>query len=500
MRIPQGAQALILLAIGVGCLVLADQAWKSVTSYRTPYAIEADLPAGEPSTERLMLIVLDGVRVDASRKMPNLQKLAARGSSGIVRVGMPSLSNPGRATMATGAWPEVHGVTNNGRYRPPMLDSIFSLAKRQGVPVAVYGSNLWVRAFGEYLDSQAVFTFDKDLHVGEGPEPLFDRQRVVCADMAANLKRFPAGLLVAGITATDTAGHDFGGESDEYLQLVAEADRCIAQLDDERTTFIVTSDHGHIDRRGKGGHGGAELEVTLAPLVLAGPGVLQSSGWLGEQVDIAPTISALLGLPLPANSQGRVLTEAVAASMELQDRIDEQRKLVDERMPDREQGLRAERDGRTILSATAAVGLVLLGGNLLRLGGLRLIAAALLWCALYAATFWAFGLGYSLSAVIREEYLNSFFLRNMAAAALGLLAVALSFRGRPAVLQVGFFLACLLGLRVTWIHWEHGLIMTEFMPDLGAAFTAYLDLLAVFGVGVGAAMALLMARTRTASR
>ncbi len=499
MRIPPWVQALALLAIGVGCLVIADQAWKSVTGYQTPYAIEAELPAGEPSTERLMLIVLDGVRVDASRGMPHLQKLAARGSSGIVRVGMPSLSNPGRATTATGAWPEVHGVTNNGRYRPPPMDSIFSLAKRQGIPRTVYGSDFWTRAFGEHLDAESAFTFDKDLHASEGPEPLIDRQREVCADMAAQLRRFPAGLIVVGITATDTAGHDFGGESDEYLQVVAEADRCIAQLDDERTTFVVTSDHGHIHRHGQGGHGGAEPVVAYVPLVLAGPGVLQSSGWNGRQVDIAPTICALLGLPLPANSQGRVLTEAITAGIELQDRQEGQQALMNARMRKRDDLSALEYEIRFPFAVTTAAALLLLAGYLLRLGRLRLVAAALVWCALYAGMFWAFGLGYSLSAVVREEYLNSFFLRNMTAAAAGLLVVAWSFRGRPTALHVGYFVVCLLALRVTWIHLEHGLIMREFMPDLGRAFMAYLDLLAIFGVAVGTAIALLVARLRTAS-
>jgi len=493
---------LTLLTIGVGCLVIADRAWKSVTGYQTPYAIEADLPAGEPLTERLMLIVLDGVRVDAARDMPHLQKLAARGSSGIVTVGMPSLSNPGRATMATGAWPEVHGVTNNGGYRPPPMDSIFSLAKREGVPRTAYGSDLWNRAFGDHLDPNAVFTFDKDLHVGEGAEPLAERQREVCVDMAAQLVRFPTGLIVVGITATDTVGHDFGGESEEYLQLVAEADSCIAQLDDERTTFVVTSDHGHIHRRGQGGHGGAEPEVVQVPLVFAGPGVSRSSGWTGEQVDIAPTICALLGLPLPANSQGRVITEAVAASIELQARIDEQRKLVEEQGPNRYHAMGAGQEGRAVFSALVALGLVLIAGSFVLTSGPRLILAAVLWSALYAAMFWAFGLGYSLSAVVREEYLNSFFLRNLCGAVVGIVAVARVFRNRLDAFPIGFFVACLLGLRVIWIHWQHGLMMRELMPDLAWAFTAYLDLLAIFGVGLGTAVSLLGAHfcARTASR
>src|SRR5690606_28308498 len=111
------------------------------------------------------------------------------------------------------------------------------------------------------------------------------------------------------------AGHDYGGLSEEYLRVVEAADACLerltAALDDGETTFVVTADHGHIDRRGAGGHGGSEPEVRRVPLVLEGRGTSHAQAIEAEQVDIAPTIAALLGLPLPANNQGRILFEAL---------------------------------------------------------------------------------------------------------------------------------------------------------------------------------------------
>ena len=204
------AAALYLLALGIGSLLLAQSAWNSVTGYRSAYAIQESLPGGRALTERVLLVILDGVREDAARRMPTLQSLAARGSSGVAVVALPSLSNPGRATLVTGALPEVHGVTNNGGYAPPAVDSVFSLAHEAGVPIAVFGGGFWPRAFGPYLGGQ-VRSFEKELGPSTGPARLIEWQAATCREMIPFLARQPNGLLVAGVTATDEAGHDFGG-------------------------------------------------------------------------------------------------------------------------------------------------------------------------------------------------------------------------------------------------------------------------------------------------
>ena len=489
MKLPRWAQSLILLAVGVGCLIIADAAWKSITGYQSPYVIKADLAPGEPLTDRLLLIVLDGVRVDAALDMPTLQRMAARGSSGTLTVGMPSLSNPARATMLTGAWPEVHAVTNNGRFRASGVDSIFSLAQRFGVPTAVYGSGFWKRAFGDFIEAGRIFSFDKEIQHGESVGTLVAWQGEVCDHMAAKFSSVESGLLVAGITATDTAGHDFGGESAEYKRLVAVADGCLSLLDDDRTTFVITSDHGQIHRRGQGGHGGSEPEVLQVPVVLVGPGIVPGSSWTGELVDLAPTISALLGLPLPANSQGRVRTDAIEAPPGLADRLAAQRRVANEAMQEKVRLGQLGDAARNLPGLIAFTLLVSVGAPIVYLGGTRVIAAAAVWCAVYATLCRVFGLGYSLSDIVREEYLNSFFLRNIVAAAVGLGAASVAFRSlNPA--QVGFLVSSLLGLRVAWIFRRHGLFMVSEMPDLDWAFTAYLDLLAIFGVGLGVVVAL----------
>ena len=492
------ALPVLLLSLGVGAVLLADAAWKSVTNYKTPYVVEADLAPGEPLTERVVLVVLDGIRQGiAERDLTNLRALAARGNRRTMKTVLPSLSNPARATFVTGAGPDVHGVTNNGRYSPPPVQSLFSLARKRGMPAAVYGGRFWADAFAMHLDPANMQGFEKEMHEVDDPAVLVEWQREVCDAIVPFLERRPKGLLVAGLTAADEAGHDYGGKSEEYAQVAAAVDACLGRLvealDDGETTFVVASDHGHIQRRGHGGHGGAEKEVTAVPLVLAGKGVKPGPG-LAYQIDVAPTIAALLGLPIPASNQGAVLFDALDLSPAQQHALDrrmrEQLEVFAENTPNRGATMDRERADRLPASLGAGLGLVLaLGFAVARIPvpKQRLFWSVAAFLGVYFGLFWALGLDYSLSSIIREEYLNGFFARNVAAAAIAFLAAsAVAKRG---LLWLGLILVALFGLRVALIHYRTGLIMQTVMPDLDLGLMAYLDLLALFGVAFTACLA-----------
>jgi hypothetical protein len=505
------ARVLLLALLAVGGVVIALQAWNSVTHYHTPYAFRANLPAGPPLTERVLLVVLDGVRADAARNMPFLQELAQRGSSGIVHTGVPSLSNPSRAVMATGAWQEVNGVTNNSHFEPPPVDSLFSLAHKAAVPTAVSGSFLWQDAFGQYLDPRRTWAHQKRLRFGASIEELIAWQDETCRADLDFLSKYAGGLLVMGITAADSAGHDFGGRSEQYLRVAAAVDSCIGwtskSMDDGRTTLIITSDHGHIDFRGHGGHGGVEVEVINVPLVLAGKAIRSTQGWRAEQVDIAPTICMLLGLPLPATSQGRVLWQSLAVPADLaaalHNREAQQRALAAQHFPDPQQ-IRGDEKRRRSLRALAMFSSVWFAACAIVLGHRRswrwLLLALGVYYAVYYALFFALGLQYSLSAINRQEYLQGFFSKDMAAAAVAF-SVAGTFLlrrvegpGARLLLDFALLAGCSIAIQVIWVYFEYGLFMHSVMLDLRSAFKAYLDLLQLAALGPTAlALALLYA-------
>ena len=507
---------LALLGLGLASLLLGKSAWESVTDYQSKHVFHAILPGGEPLTRRVVLVVLDGIRVDVSRQMPFLQELARSGAAGTGRAGMPSLSNPARAAMATGAGAEVHGVTNNGQYEPPPVDSIFSLAKAGGLPIAAAGSSFWMKAFGAHV-GEATLVHRKHPQGQASADHLVDWQRRVCGEDVDFLRKYETGLLVMGITAADSAGHDFGGKSPTYLRVAREVDSCLRSLvealDDGETTFVICSDHGHIDRHGRGGHGGSEEEVLNVPLVLAGKAIRQSNGWRAQQIDVAPTICALLGLPLPSTNQGKVLWEAMAVpdgmAGALRSRENEQRQLALSKLPSREQSLEAGRASRVTGSLVAAAPFTLLLVGVFasyRTRWARLVAAAGLYYAVYYILFWSLGLGYSLSVVGREEYLAGFFARNVVCSVAALI-VSSGFLYRKArgprgilVLDQALLVSTTVALQVIVMDYWFGLRMNDFVPDLTISFKALLDLLQICAIGGASpivfALTILMERRR----
>jgi Type I phosphodiesterase / nucleotide pyrophosphatase len=495
--IGSGFSLLFLFAAAAASGYLAERSWHSVTSYQTPYAFRERLPQGEPLTQRVVLVVVDGIRLDVSKNMGNLQRLARRGVSSVVEAAVPSLSNPNRAVMVTGAWPEVNGVTNNATYQPPPVDSLFSLAREAELPVAAAGSAFWRRAFGMYLDGRLLELPKEPSQPASVPE-LVHWQEKTCSEIIQFLTQYPTGLLVAGLTGADEAGHEFGGASHSYRDVARVVDGCLANLvaafDNGETTFVVVSDHGHTDRRGRGGHGGTEEEVLRVPIVLAGKAIVPGVQWQAEMVDVAPTIAALLGLPFPATNQGEVAWEALDMAgherQAMRARWEQQQRLVAARIPAREQVLAQQKQTRVFpafLAALVTVGCMalVLWQQRGRSGRLLLALAAYYGC--YYGLFALLGLGYSLSSISREEYLYSFLGSDLLAAAIALVAACLLVR-RPTdedasiALDVSLLIACTVALQVVIIYYRYGLMMEGFLPPLGASFKAYLDLLQIVAI------------------
>ena len=498
-------QVVYLLTLGVTAVYTAGAIWNSVTDYQPPPPLKAELEPGPELTKRLVLVVLDGIRLDVVEEMDFLKGMMDREASWTLETVQPSLSNPARAVLSTGAWPEVNGVTNNGKYSPPAIDSIFSLARSAGIPTVAAGSSFWKRAFGAHLD-ELITSRAKKLRPGAPPGELVAWQQGLCADYIEALRRHHRGLLVTGLFAADAAGHDFGGESAEYVEVVKAVDACmkslVEALDDGQTTFLVTSDHGHIHYRGHGGHGGPEPVVTRVPLVAWGPGIRAVSGGSAEQVDVAPTICALLGLPLPASAQGRILMEAIDAPDSVLGRLrslqERQHEIAAGQVADPVEGRRLERRERSLraLGMLTFFSAVVFGTGFRRPRSFLLAGGGLIvYYLLYYAGFWATGLGYSLSVVGREEYLLNFFGRDLAAAAgsLFIAGYAVSRHAGPGrsaklFLDLGVLVTASLAIQVVVPYFQHGLFMNRFMPPLDSSFKACLDLTQLFAASLAASI------------
>jgi hypothetical protein len=534
-----------LLALAAATRVVAGRAWAAFTAYQTPFAFtNPEASAGPALAERVVIVLVDGLTLSASRAMPFLNDLRRRGGDADCRAGEPSLSLPGRAVLMTGAWQEVHGQLTNFNPRRLTVEHLFQAAKKKGLRTAYAAGARARRLFEPYVDDNVPYRTLPDSHdFGDYAARL---RRTVEADRRLLEEKRPE-LYLLDISLMDQVGHGWGAASAEYARaarLVDDEIRGLAPgLDLSRSVLVVTADHGHLSR---GGHGGGEPDVLAVPLVLAGDSIRAGSRTTAEQVDLAPTVAALLGTEIPASSQGRVLLELLdappPARQSIEERLATQRRNFAARylawlengpgggLRDPERAIadaraartRREARGRGLHAAAVlcALGLSFAGLVRWRVATPAEVAAAFACAAAGAALYFVLlqpvGIRYSFTAVNKDDQLAAFFAKDMAlgAACCALAGVALvAWRGRHAVTRLDqarlawLATACfatLFVLKIAVVHWLYGVIVRWWIPDLRWLFGFYLDALVVMAVGFSSPLlplaALVIPRGRAAAR
>jgi hypothetical protein len=235
----------------------------------------------------VLWVLVDGLRLDASRAMPELAKLRAAGADYAAEAAFPSYSLPNYVAQASGLAPAYSGIRTNHYGHTVPIDSVFRAAKREGLTTAAAGTD------GDWFTELFPGCFDRVILAREPTRP-------------------EADLAIVHLDYPDASAHARGSRSADYAAAVTHADRVIAalvrDLDLRRDAVVVTADHGHIDR---GGHGGNEPEALQIPIVLVGAGVMHAptspTSGVAQAEDVGPTIAALLGVPPLGDARGRVL-------------------------------------------------------------------------------------------------------------------------------------------------------------------------------------------------
>jgi predicted AlkP superfamily pyrophosphatase or phosphodiesterase len=121
--------------------------------------------------------------------------------------------------------------------------------------------------------------------------------------MAGTLvRKFNPDYMLVHPMGMDYAGETYGADSSEYRNHAIHQDVMLANLIPEWMergyNILVTSDHGmNVDRL----HGGTTPDVREVPLFFIRPGI-PGEGDTEEvlsQLQIAPTVCKLLGIPIP---------------------------------------------------------------------------------------------------------------------------------------------------------------------------------------------------------
>jgi hypothetical protein len=294
-----------IVAVG-GAYYWASTLMDSVYAYRSPLdgsAPQRGEPLGTPNTRMLVMILVDGLRYDTSLEasvMPYLNQLRQGGASAEMHSQAPSYSEPGYATLLTGAWPDLNGGPVLNLDYPDIntitQDNIFSDAHWIGLQTAISGYYWFEKLVPQGAVSAKFYT--------PGEDQTADEDVVNAALPWLETKKYQ--LVLIHLDQVDYAGHHEGGPIDpRYNEAASRADKLIQdianKIDFGQDTLLVVSDHGHINQ---GGHGGQDAITLLEPFVLAGKGVMPGMYGDIQMVDVAPTMATLLGTSLPASSQG----------------------------------------------------------------------------------------------------------------------------------------------------------------------------------------------------
>ena len=217
----------------------------------------------------LVMLSMDGFRWDyaARTHTPNLDYIAAHGvSTEYVKPAFPSNTFPNHYTMATGLYPDNHGIVNNNFYCPK-LDMTYRMRDRDAVEDSRFygGEPIWVTAEKQGMTAASYFWVGSEAPVkGIQPSywkiydtghPFADRVDTVAHWLQLPIEERPQ-LITFYFHEPDSQGHRTGPDSQEIDELVTELDSLVGVLIDhirelpiaDQVNLIVTSDHGMTER------------------------------------------------------------------------------------------------------------------------------------------------------------------------------------------------------------------------------------------------------------
>jgi predicted AlkP superfamily pyrophosphatase or phosphodiesterase len=263
------------------------------TSFTTAYAQES----------HVILISIDGLRPefykDASWSMVNLRQAMETGSyaDGVNGV-FPTVTYPSHTTMVTGVKPIKHGVYYNtpseplevtGKwnwdYSKIKVPTIFSVAEQKGLktasvfwPVSVGGPatynipEFWylpetkggkrnmIKALTDQAKPKGFYQELEQNATGKLQEIDFDGDYLSIDDNLSRMssyiiRQYKPSFLAVHLVAVDHFEHEQGRDGDKVRAALSSVDRGIKSIIEavekagikEKTTFIVTGDHGFVN-------------------------------------------------------------------------------------------------------------------------------------------------------------------------------------------------------------------------------------------------------------
>lgn len=254
---------------------------------------------------KVILILCDGMRPDALEQVapPLYRHIRREGAWAMdARSVMPPVTLPAHVSLMQSVDPQRHGILTN-TYTPQSrpIEGLFDQLHREGKTCAFFYNWDELRDLSR-PGSLNWYGFSSGV---EGGFEKTDEESLAAA--RACLAAHNPDFLFLYLGAPDEAGHEIGWMTEPYLRSVAACwDRITALCSDlsEADHVLVTADHG-----GHGRDHGLDIpEDMTIPLLLSGPRFAGRGQLTGVSIkDIAPTVTALLGVRPSPRWEGRSL-------------------------------------------------------------------------------------------------------------------------------------------------------------------------------------------------
>ncbi|KAG2176235.1 hypothetical protein INT43_005469, partial [Umbelopsis isabellina] len=348
---------LMLSALQLTALFLFCKGFFPYKTYLSGHATEADSPSrldltgiaddAPPQFDRLVFVLVDALRNDfvfeKSSGFSFVQSLISQGSAKpfTAKATAPTVTLPRIKALTTGTIPSfVDAILNIAesdtssslKYQD---NWVYQLSNNGTNTINFFGDDTWMKLFpGLFSTTDGTTSF----YVSDTVEV----DKNVTRHVSPELERSDWKALIFHYLGLDHIGHLGGPESPLMLDKQKEMDNVIrtiyeavAEEDHKRrkashdvhgTLIVLCGDHGMNEA---GNHGGSSESETSTAMVFMSPkyesrptikrkGTRQRQTFskrdrygypLIEQIDIVPTLSTLLGFPIPKNNIGKVILE-----------------------------------------------------------------------------------------------------------------------------------------------------------------------------------------------
>ncbi|MCJ1385138.1 mannose-ethanolamine phosphotransferase gpi13 [Xylographa soralifera] len=248
---------------------------------------------------------------------------------------LPFIADPPTATLqrlkglTTGTLPTFIDVGANFAGTAIEEDNLVSQLREANKTLVHLGDDTWHSLFPGYFDANLTHAYDSfnawDLHtvdngITEHLLPLLAPELVNRWD-----------ILFAHFLGVDHAGHRYGPNHPAMTAKLLQMDAILRQLIealDDQTLLVVMGDHGMDAKGDHGGESDDEVEAALwmySKKAIFGRSKIEyvhppatAKERAVAQIDLVPTLSLLLGMPIPFNNLGAPIEEAFIGSKEPQ--------------------------------------------------------------------------------------------------------------------------------------------------------------------------------------